>query len=184
MSDFTNMSVADAIAPASAPAPSPASAPTPASEPVTPTPPQPPAAGNVNPYVPPATPPQFQEPPAPAQPGTPPNQPVPPELAQQPQSLQIPQEYMQAHEWRGQIEQEAQAFGGLDMVPQALKWGRLLFGLETPPEGVTPAAHFMQNLFNADRDTYQDILNEIASTHAGNLIPLLEEEIFAKHEIQ
>lgn len=189
MSDVST-SLADAISPGSAPSPAPtpapASAPAPAPEPVTPTPPQPPAAGNVNPYVPPAPPPQnlqtaAPEPPAPG-PGQPPQPPAQTQ-GEQPQQPQIPQEYMQAHEWRGQIEKEAQALGGLDNVPMALKWTRTLFGLEPPPDGVSPAAHFMNELWHADRQVYLAMLGAVANEHADRLLDHLDDRFFAKHEI-
>src|SRR5262245_45211921 len=188
MSDFST-SLADAISPASAPAPAPApapaSAPAPAPEPVTPTPPQPPAAGNVNPYVPPAQPPQNLQTGAPETPAPGPGQPPQPPAQQgeQPQQPQIPQEYTQAHEWRGQIEREAQALGGLDNVPMALKWSRMLFGLETTPEGVSPSAHFMNELWNADRQVYRAMLGAVANEHADRRLEHLEDRFFAHHEI-
>lgn len=166
-----NMSLMDAIAPTVAPAPEPAPAPAPA----------PP----VNPYIPPAAPPAIDpaqpppaqpaavEPPAPAQPGT----------TETPPAPAIPPEYLEAHEWRGKISEEAQVFGGLDYLPGALKWSRLLFGLDAPPDGMSPAGYFMEELFNVDRDTYQSILNEVASTHKGSLVPLLEEAVLAHHKI-
>src|SRR5262245_59240110 len=182
------MTLADAISPASSaptPTPTPAAppAPAPAPEPTT-TSPQPPVAGTVNPYVPPATPPQnLQTPAAPApDPGQPPQAPAQTQDGQ-PQAPQIPQEYTQAHEWRGQIEKEAEAFGGLDMVPQALKWGRMLFGLEAAPDGVRPAAHFMDELWQADRQVYREILGAVANEHADRLLEHLDDRFFAKHEI-
>src|SRR5262245_35722341 len=150
-----SMSLMDALAPAPAPAPAATSAPAPAPDTIAPTPPQPPAAGTVNPYLPPATPPQnlqtaAPETPAPAATDPAQQQQAPAQTQDgQPQQPQIPQEYLEAHEWRGKIGEEANAFGGLDMVPQALKWSRMLFGLEAPPDGVTPAAHFMDSLFKA-----------------------------------
>lgn len=182
-------SLADAIAPSPAPAPAATSAPAPAPEPVSQTPPQPPVAGTVNPYLPPAAPPQNlqtppQETPAPAalDPGQPPQAPAQTQDAQ-PQAPQIPPEYMQAHEWRAQIEREAEAFGGLDMVPQALKWGRMLFGLEAPPEGVEPANHFLNELWRVDRQTYREVLSAAANEHADRLLEHLEDRFFAKNEI-
>ena len=175
-----NMSLADAIAPTPAPTPAPAPTDQPA---VTANPaPQPIGAGIVNPYVPPAEPPQNLQngaPPVPDQ-----GQPAPQgDQPPQPQQPQIPPEYLEAHDWRGKIGEEAKAFGGLDMVPEALKWSRMLFGLEPAPDGMTPAGHFMQQLFSADRQVYQDLLGEIVATHADRLIPILEERVLAGHEI-
>jgi len=184
MSDV-NMSLADALAPSSAPAPAPASAPAPAPEPAVPTPPQPPAAGNVNPYVPPATPPQNLQTPAPetpAPPSTPDQGQQPPAQTQgeQSQQPQIPQEYTQAHEWRGQIEREAEALGGLENVPMALKWSRMLFGLEQAPEGVAPAAHFLNELWRVDKQVYREVLGAVAGEHADRLLEHLEDRFFDK----
>src|SRR5262245_37625876 len=169
-----NMSLADAIAPS---APSPAPAPAPASAESPAQPPQPPGAGMVNPYVPPAQPPQNLQTAAAAAPALDTGQPP------QGDQPQIPQEYMQAHEWRGQIEKEAQALGGLDNVPMALKWSRMLFGLETPPEGVSPAAHFMDELWQHDRHVYREVLKEIANEHSARLIPHLEDAVLTHHKI-
>jgi hypothetical protein len=138
----------------------------------------------VNPYVPPATPPQNLQPPAPTEtPAAPDQGQQPPAQGEQPAATQIPQEYLDAHEWRGKIGEEANAFGGLDMVPQALKWSRMLFGLEAPPEGVTPAGHFMESLFRADPQVYRDLLGDIVATHGERISPLLEDQILAKHGI-
>jgi hypothetical protein len=140
----------------------------------------------VNPYVPPATPPQNLQPPAqetPAPAATDPGQQQPPAQAEQPQQPQIPQEYMQAHEWRGQIEQEAQAIGGLDNVPMALKWSRMLFGLDQVPDGVQPAAHFLNELWRVDKQVYQGVLGAVANEHADRLLDHMEDRFFAKHGI-
>jgi hypothetical protein len=126
------------------------------------------------------TPPQETPAPSALDPGQPPQAPA---QGEQPQQPEIPQEYRQAHEWRAQIEREAQAFGGLDMVPQALKWGRMLFGLETPPEGVAPAEHFWNALWDADKQTYGEAVRVIANEHADRLLPHLEDKFFAKHGI-
>jgi hypothetical protein len=90
---------------------------------------------------------------------------------------------MQAHEWRGQIEREAQALGGLENVPMALKWARTLFGLEAPPEGVSPTAHFLNELWHADRQVYRALLGAVANEHAGRLLEHLDDRFFAHHEI-
>jgi hypothetical protein len=130
----------------------------------------------------------LQTPEPPAQAPAAPEQGQPPPAQQgeqpsQPQQPQIPQEYLDAHEWRGKIGEEATAFGGLDMVPQALKWSRMLFGLDQTPDGVRPAAHFMEALFNADPQVYREILHEVATTHVDRLLPLLEDRFFARNEI-
>src|SRR5262249_56374883 len=57
------------------------------------------------------------------------------------------------------------------------------FGLEAAPEGMTPAGYFMEALFEADRDVYQDILSEIVTTHGEKLLPHVEDAVFAKHGI-
>jgi hypothetical protein len=105
------------------------------------------------------------------------------EQPEQPQQPQIPQEYLQAHEWRAQIEREAEAFGGLDMVPRALKWGRMLFGLEQAPEGVEPGAHFLNELYRADRQAYAQVMGAAANEHADRFLEYLEDHFFAKHGI-
>jgi hypothetical protein len=141
----------------------------------------------VNPYIPPATPPQNLQTLAPETPGAP-DQGQPPQppaqtqgdQPQQGQQPQIPQEYMQAHEWRGQIEREAEALGGLENVPTALKWARTLFGLETPPEGVEPANHFLNELYRVDRQVYREVLGAVANEHADRLLEHLEDRFFAK----
>lgn len=169
-----NISLADAIAPAPAPAPAPT-----ATEPA----PQPAGAG-VNPYVPPVEPPQnLQQPATPSPDQGQPPQPPAQTQGEEPQQSQIPQEYLDAHTWRGQIEQAAQALGGLDNVPVALKWSRMLFGLEAPPEGVEPANHFLNELWRVDRQTYREVLSAAANEHADRLLDHLEDRFFAKHEI-
>jgi len=113
-------------------------------------------------------------------PGQPPQAPA---QGEQPQQPEIPQEYRQAHEWRGQIEKEAKALGGLENVPMALKWSRMLFGLEQAPEGVAPAAHFLNELWRVDKQVYREVLGAVAGEHADRLLEHLEERFFAKNEI-
>jgi hypothetical protein len=110
-------------------------------------------------------------------------QPAQQQQDQQAQRPDVPQEYAEAYQWRNQIGEEAKAFGGLQNVPQALKWSRMLFGLDQTPEGMTPAGHFLQNLFDSDREVYDGLLTDIATTHAKQLTPLLEEKILAANGI-
>jgi hypothetical protein len=102
---------------------------------------------------------------------------------QQQQRPDVPAEYQQAHDWRAKIAEAAKPIGGLENVQQALKWSGMLFGLEPTPEGVTPAEHFLGELWQSDRQVYNELLQEIATTHAKNLIPLMEDQILAKNEI-
>lgn len=133
------------------------------------------------PPVEPAAPPVVAPAPLDAPPA--PSSPAGPETQQATPDAPVPAQFQSAVDFQTQIAEASAPLGGPEIVPEALKWTGMLFGLADVPEGATPAQHFMESLYATDQTTYWGIVNDAIATHQDHLMQRLEPLVLQKYGI-
>lgn len=131
----------------------------------------------------PATPAQPETPQAPAAPG------AEPSLPAQPPAPVVPPEFTRAHEFWTKVEPLAAPLGGVDMIPNAVQWTSMLFGLgerpvdQTTGQPMAPEVHFLNTLQQADPGIYSAFASELIDRHKAAILNTYRNEILQQLNI-